>query len=230
MRGLLQSTSWRRTLGRAILSLTWPASTIWQGTRGIKPWRGCHRFCRRLLRLWPPAQQRDCACPRPKTDVHHWRGGFGQDSSIEDLSCCAGSLEQKPVRFHRTHSWQKLPQQPHTRDGTTNRGTKCRTNAAGPEFLRSPACSRSGTGRNPSPPAGAAWQVVLAAALPDPDPRHPPWQQSMRLLPRQGRSPTTCTWSGALRLPLFVICGDVGDKIALPSVLLQDMLCNSPLA
>ena len=61
-------------------------------------------------------------------------GGFGQDSSIEDLSCCAGSLEQKPVRFHRTHSCQKLPQQPHTRDGTANRGRRrapCQVEVAG---------------------------------------------------------------------------------------------------
>ena len=45
----------------------------------------------------------------------------------------------------------------------------------GPEFLQSPACSRSGTVGNPSPPAGAAWQAVLPAALPAPAPRHLPW-------------------------------------------------------
>ena len=81
----------------------------------------------------------------------------------------------------------------------------------GPEFQRSPECSRSGTDRNPSPPAGAAWQAVLPAALPAPAPRHLPWQRSMRLLPRLGRVPATATWSGTIRLPLSAVPSLVCD-------------------
>ena len=125
-RGLLQGTSWRRTLGRAILSPTSRASTIWPGTRGrqtYNPWRGCHHFPTTSTSMAPCKTTRLCGfadkdrCAPPARRVV-------QESMQEHLSCCAGSLEQKPARFYRTHSFHKLLLQSHTRDGTADRGRR----------------------------------------------------------------------------------------------------------
>ena len=60
---MLHCTSCRRTLGRAILSPTSPASTIWPGTRGgqtYNPWRGCHRFATTTLSMAACETKRLC--------------------------------------------------------------------------------------------------------------------------------------------------------------------------